>query len=271
MDKPTGVTHSRVEATDFLGIAHGYYEVREPDCIIRRVQYNAEASSGFRVLNMNKRSCDELPANANKQRKVELKDQKQMPRKLFSHELFESGQNLDGISVSTPSSGGFGLSMDQVFRRDKSKKLHGVFMEQQPAAADKQEQQSLSLPEQVKLEAGIIFNHAPARTAPSVPPRGIPDDPEISAESSTDSPPTKRKAEGKRSSLHLVSYLRGLKNASTQFIPNLKISTITLIVRIFTLRYYLKLIFLNGGNSMSWNIFVICKFNNIMLNSNKNT
>ena len=71
VDSSTGITHSRVEATDFLGVAHGHYEVREPDCVIRRVQYNAEASSGFRVLNVNRRGCDQHPANDNKGRKAE--------------------------------------------------------------------------------------------------------------------------------------------------------------------------------------------------------
>ena len=40
-------------------IAHGYYEILEPDCVIRRVQYSAEASSGFRVINLSKRGCDQ--------------------------------------------------------------------------------------------------------------------------------------------------------------------------------------------------------------------
>jgi len=62
----------------------------------------------------------------------------------------------------------------------------------------KQEQAPLSLPEQVQLEAGIIFNHAPARTAPSVPPRSAPDAPlvEDSVDSLSEQQPTKRKAEG---------------------------------------------------------------------------
>ena len=59
LDKTTGITHSRVEASDFFGIAHGYYEILEPDCVIRRVQYSAEASSGFRVINLSKRGCDQ--------------------------------------------------------------------------------------------------------------------------------------------------------------------------------------------------------------------
>jgi hypothetical protein len=64
-------------------------------------------------------------------------------------------------------------------------KLRGIFAEH----VFEQEQVPLSLPEQVKLEAGILFQHAPPRIVPEVAA------PENFDESS--SAQKKRKAEGR--------------------------------------------------------------------------
>ena len=62
----TGITHSRKETADENGVVRGVYEVLDPNCIIRRVEYQADNVKGFKVLNTSKRSCQE-PA-----KKVEL-------------------------------------------------------------------------------------------------------------------------------------------------------------------------------------------------------
>ena len=78
----SGVTHSRVEAKDSLGMSHGYYEVLEPGCIVRRCQYNADTLGGFRVVNLHKRSCKDPPVSLNKQRqKVAAKQQQQQKQR----------------------------------------------------------------------------------------------------------------------------------------------------------------------------------------------
>ena len=127
----------------------------------------------------------QLPANSNKQRKTE----EPRPKKFSGQEQFEAAQDLEGISVSHP---GSGLTQQEPhFKHDKDK-LQGVFMEQLAW----QEQSPLSLPEQVKLEAGIIFNQPPTRTTPSVPPRAVPETSSSENESSSEQQPAKRKAEG---------------------------------------------------------------------------
>ena len=215
MDKSTGITHSRVEAIDFFGVAHGYYEVLEPDCVVRRVQFNAEVSSGFRVLSINKRNCDELPVNQNKQRQANpgQAKPKTVPKPTSEKQQFE---NIDGVAINHP-----GLSQPkprqlkvqvepqqrqqfeqlkvqvepqqqqfeqlqlqvephQVMPRQHlpqeqlfdEEELEEGFEEQ----VEQQEQNPLSLPEQVELEAGIILQHPPVNpthSVPSVPPRNV--------------------------------------------------------------------------------------------------
>jgi hypothetical protein len=57
-DKLTGTTHSRAEDADLTGVIRGYYEVHEPDCVVRRVQYSADVESGFRVVAVSTRTCE---------------------------------------------------------------------------------------------------------------------------------------------------------------------------------------------------------------------
>ena len=55
----TGVTHSRKETADEYGVVRGVYEVLEPNCIIRRIEYQADHRHGFQILGITQRSCQE--------------------------------------------------------------------------------------------------------------------------------------------------------------------------------------------------------------------
>ena len=64
----TGITHSRKETADENGVVRGVYEVLEPNCVIQRVEYQADHVKGFKVLKTSKRSCqqkDLLSGNLN--------------------------------------------------------------------------------------------------------------------------------------------------------------------------------------------------------------
>merc|ERR1711936_69172 len=50
-------THSRDEHSDEKGVIRGSYEVREPGCIIRRVDYQADHTHGFKILEISRRPC----------------------------------------------------------------------------------------------------------------------------------------------------------------------------------------------------------------------
>ena len=67
----TGITHSRKETADENGVVRGVYEILEPNCIIRRVEYQADHVKGFKVLKTAKRSCQE---SAKKQHAVKLSE-----------------------------------------------------------------------------------------------------------------------------------------------------------------------------------------------------
>jgi hypothetical protein len=56
-DESTGFTHSRKESSDENGVVRGAYEVLEPGCIIRRVEYQADHYGGFQILGITKRFC----------------------------------------------------------------------------------------------------------------------------------------------------------------------------------------------------------------------
>ena len=55
----TGITHSRKETADENGVVRGVYEVLEPNCVIQRVEYQADYVKGFKVLKTSKRSCQQ--------------------------------------------------------------------------------------------------------------------------------------------------------------------------------------------------------------------
>ena len=55
----TGVTHSRKETADEYGVVRGVYEILEPNCIIRRIEYQADHRHGFQILGITQRSCQE--------------------------------------------------------------------------------------------------------------------------------------------------------------------------------------------------------------------
>ncbi len=59
----TGTTHTRKESSDKNGLVTGAYEVLEPGCIIRRVEYQAGHIGGFKILGITKRSCKEQQPN----------------------------------------------------------------------------------------------------------------------------------------------------------------------------------------------------------------
>lgn len=61
-EESTGVTHSRKENADDNGVVRGVYEVLEPNCMIRRIEYQADHAQGFQILNMTRRSCNQEAA-----------------------------------------------------------------------------------------------------------------------------------------------------------------------------------------------------------------
>ena len=65
-DDLTGITHSRKETADINGVVRGVYEILEPSCVIRRVEYQADHVKGFKVLNTSQRSCQEQSKNNEK-------------------------------------------------------------------------------------------------------------------------------------------------------------------------------------------------------------
>ena len=58
-DGETGITHSRKETADEFGVVRGVYELLEPNCIIRRIEYQADQVHGFQILGMSTKSCKE--------------------------------------------------------------------------------------------------------------------------------------------------------------------------------------------------------------------
>ena len=58
-DGDTGITHSRKETADEFGVVRGVYELLEPNCIIRRIEYQADQVHGFQILGMSTKSCQE--------------------------------------------------------------------------------------------------------------------------------------------------------------------------------------------------------------------
>ena len=58
-DAETGITHSRKETADEFGVVRGVYELLEPNCIIRRIEYQADQVHGFQILGMSTKSCQE--------------------------------------------------------------------------------------------------------------------------------------------------------------------------------------------------------------------
>ena len=61
----TGITHSRKETADENGVVRGVYEVLEPNCVIQRVEYQADHVKGFKVLKTSKRSCQQQDLSGN--------------------------------------------------------------------------------------------------------------------------------------------------------------------------------------------------------------
>ena len=57
MDSSSSISHSRNEKSDDTGTVTGSYEVEYPGCIIRRVDYNADSSDGFKLIGVTRRSC----------------------------------------------------------------------------------------------------------------------------------------------------------------------------------------------------------------------
>ena len=53
------VTHSRKETADEYGVVRGVYEILEPNCVIRRIEYQADHRHGFQILGITQRSCQE--------------------------------------------------------------------------------------------------------------------------------------------------------------------------------------------------------------------
>ena len=54
-----GITHSRKETSDEYGLVRGVYEVIEPNCAIRRLEFQADKRNGFQILGITNRSCQE--------------------------------------------------------------------------------------------------------------------------------------------------------------------------------------------------------------------
>ena len=58
LDSSSGASHSRKEESNDEGAVKGSYEVEDPGCVIRRVEYKADSTAGFQVLNISRRSCE---------------------------------------------------------------------------------------------------------------------------------------------------------------------------------------------------------------------